>query len=79
MPTILRQQGYRFFFYSKEGNEPVHVHVCRDDMLAKYWIKPVALAYNSGFKKNDLKKIKEIVFSNQTLIEEAWHEFFRQD
>ncbi len=36
IPTIIREQGYRFFFYSKEGNEPVHIHVNKDDMLAKY-------------------------------------------
>jgi hypothetical protein len=51
MPTIIREQGYRFFFYSKEGNEPVHIHASKDDMLAKYWIKPVTLVYNFGFKK----------------------------
>lgn len=27
MPTIFRIDGYRFFFYSGEGNEPPHVHV----------------------------------------------------
>ena len=27
MPTILRRDGYRFFFYSKEGKEPPHIHV----------------------------------------------------
>ena len=27
MPTILRKNGFRFFFYSNERNEPPHVHV----------------------------------------------------
>jgi hypothetical protein len=27
MPTVLRIDGYRFFFFSNEGNEPVHIHV----------------------------------------------------
>ncbi len=26
MPTILMVRGWRVFFYSEEGNEPVHVH-----------------------------------------------------
>ncbi len=27
MPTVLRIRGYRFFFFSLEGNEPPHIHV----------------------------------------------------
>ncbi|MBC7467314.1 MAG: DUF4160 domain-containing protein [Bdellovibrio sp.] len=27
MPTILRKNGFRFFFYSNEGEEPAHIHV----------------------------------------------------
>ena len=27
MPTILRIEGYRFYFYSHEPNELPHVHV----------------------------------------------------
>jgi hypothetical protein len=47
MPVVLRRDGFRFFFYSNEGNplEPPHVHVRRADAEAKFWLKPdVALA-----------------------------------
>ena len=27
MPTVLRWEGYRAFFYSNEGSEPPHLHV----------------------------------------------------
>ena len=27
MPTVLRIDGHRFFFYSLEGQEPPHIHV----------------------------------------------------
>ena len=27
MPTVLRSNGIRFFFYSSENNEPPHIHV----------------------------------------------------
>jgi len=26
VPTILKIRGYRFFFFSREGNEPEHIH-----------------------------------------------------
>ena len=34
MPTVLRIGPYRFHFYSKEGNEPAHIHVARDELEA---------------------------------------------
>jgi hypothetical protein len=37
MPTILRIGPYRFFFYSADVVEPAHIHVQRDDNVAKLW------------------------------------------
>ena len=34
MPTILRIGPYRFHFYSREDNEPAHIHIERDDLEA---------------------------------------------
>lgn len=34
MPTITIE-GYKFRFYSSDINEPPHVHVIRDDNVAK--------------------------------------------
>ena len=49
MPTVLRRGPYRFYFYSHEPNEPMHVHIDRDDLSAKFWLEPVDLARNFGF------------------------------
>jgi hypothetical protein len=54
MPTVLRVDGYRFFFYSLENNEPAHIHVERGDNAAKYWLNPVGLAMNDGFRSHEL-------------------------
>jgi len=40
MPTILYVQGWRFHFYSNEGNEPIHVHAVKGDAECKYWLQP---------------------------------------
>ncbi len=32
MPTVLLINGYRFFFFSNEGNEPRHIHVEKGDV-----------------------------------------------
>jgi Domain of unknown function (DUF4160) len=38
MPTILYVQGWRFHFYSNEGNEPMHVHAVKGDAECKYLV-----------------------------------------
>lgn len=45
MPTVFRHDGYRFFFYSNEGDprEPIHVHVMKGDGEAKFWVSPVTV------------------------------------
>ena len=50
MPTVLRSGPYRVYFYSHEPNEPAHVHVDRDEQSAKFWLNPVRLGGNLGFK-----------------------------
>ena len=76
MPTVLRSGPYRFYFYSHEPNEPPHVHVDRDDFSAKFWIDPVQLAANFGFRAGELRTIQSILIQNGTLLLEAWNEFF---
>jgi hypothetical protein len=49
VPTVARIGPYRFFFFSNEGSEPPHIHVQRDRALAKFWLRPVALASASAF------------------------------
>jgi hypothetical protein len=50
MPTVLRSGPYRFYFYSHEPNEAPHIHVDRDDLSAKFWLDPVQLVANFGFR-----------------------------
>ena len=76
MPTVLRSGPYRFFFYSHEPNEPPHIHVDRDELSAKFWLDPVQLARNFGFRANELRTIQSLVTKHRRELLEAWHEFF---
>jgi len=38
MPTVLVILGWRLFFYSNEGSEPVHIHAEKGDMECKFWL-----------------------------------------
>jgi hypothetical protein len=64
MPTVLRIGPYRCFFYSGDGGEPPHVHVERDDCVAKFWLGPVRLARSGGFGRNELRQIARLVSDN---------------
>jgi hypothetical protein len=50
VPTILRVAGYRFFFFSNERREPAHIHVDQAERYAKFWLNPISLAANYGFR-----------------------------
>ncbi len=76
MPTVLRSGPYRFYFYSHEPNEPPHVHVDRDDLSAKFWLDPVALAVNFGFNSREITRLEAIVSANREALLEAWHGYF---
>lgn len=79
MPTVQPEdyQGpYRFQFWSSDLGEPAHVHVRRDRADAKYWLEPVELAQNRGFKEHELTRIKALVVKYHSQLLEAWHEFF---
>ncbi|MDY6868277.1 MAG: DUF4160 domain-containing protein [Chloroflexota bacterium] len=76
MPTILRMGPYRLFFYSSDGDEPIHIHVEREDMLAKFWLEPVRLQESGGFNRSEIVKIQRIVFEHRNTLIEAWNEYF---
>ena len=75
-PTVFREGPYRCYFFSHEPNEPVHVHVDRDGCSAKFWIEPVSLAQNLGFKASELREIEVLVRKHALECKEAWDEFF---
>ena len=75
MPTILRIGPYRFHFYSREPNEPPHIHVERDDIECKFWLDPVSLAKNYGFPSNELNKLAQLVEKHKSEIKEAWNRY----
>ncbi len=76
MPTVLRIGPYRFFFYSNEKGEPHHIHVQREALLAKFWLKPVTLASSAGFSAQELGKLQRLVEADRQTFVEAWDEFF---
>ena len=76
MPTILRHDPYRFFFYSGDLGEPPHVHIERDDKLAKVWLDPVRLCGSGGFSRSEISTIIKIINNKCEHMIEAWNDYF---
>lgn len=77
MPTVLRFDGYRFFFYSSESNEPAHVHVEKGDAEGKIWLEPsISLSYFKGFSTSEQSDVMQIVRDNFSLFIQKWYEYF---
>ena len=79
MPTILYIGPYRFFFWAQDriGGEPPHVHVERDENVAKVWLSPVRLERAGGFRPGELRVVVRHVEENQAQLLEAWNGFGR--
>jgi hypothetical protein len=79
MPTILFIAGWRFFFYSNEGNEPIHIHVQKAEMEAKYWIDVDAYeikeAFNFNLSPRDEREVKRLIYQHLDYIIEQWNLF----
>ena len=76
MPTVLKIKGFRFFFFSLEGNEPVHIHVEQVERYAKFWLEPVQLAKSDGFRNSEISELRKIVQANKEFFKEKWNEYF---
>lgn len=66
----------RFFFFSNEGSEPIHVHVEKGEKYAKFWLHPVSLVYNYKFNSTELHRIVKIIAERKNEIEDKWNDYF---
>ena len=82
MPVVLRYKGFRFFFYSNEGQprESAHVHVRSGREEAKFWLRPdVQLARSDGMDARTLRELAQVISDHRPDLERAWHEHFGDD
>ncbi len=76
MPTVLRWNGYRFYFFSNEGNEPPHIHIDKADGTAKVWLEDVSIARAIGFSTRELAELSDKVREERMTFLEAWRGYF---
>ena len=75
-PTVFREQGYRFFFFSREESR-MHVHVLSADGEAKFWLDPtIELARNYRLTARQLRQIESILEAHRDELIGAWRKHF---
>ena len=74
MPEVFRELGFVFFFYTNEGEEPMHIHVRKAGGFAKYWVEPVELDFSQGMKVMDLRTAEQLIIENIERIKQKWYE-----
>lgn len=83
MPTILIIAGWRIFFYSNEGMEPIHVHAEKGEMEIKFWIDvenyEIVEAFSFNSSPQLKREIKKIIYEHFDYIVEEWNKFFVKD
>ncbi len=75
-PTVFRERGFRFYFFSRE--EPrLHVHVHHADGEAKFWLEPeIELAQNYGLSPRRLATALDVIRRHEHEIRAAWKKHF---
>jgi len=71
-PTVFREKGFRFFFFSREEDR-MHVHVISGDGEAKYWLEPeIELAKNYRYSNKQLNDIESLIEAHKDELISAW-------
>ena len=76
MPEIFRMEGYVFFFYANENQEPMHVHVRKAGGFAKFWVEPVELDSSEGMKIQELSRAEDLIIEHIDEIRRKWNAVF---
>jgi len=71
-------KGWRFFFYSNEGNEPPHIHVSKAEAEGKFWLDQerydVPSAFTHNISQADLRFIRKTLLDHFDEFLEAWND-----
>ena len=76
MPTIVRLNGFRFYFYSHVPNEPPHVHIDKGKATIKVWLDSLEVAKSRGLRAHEISGIIDMLKERLAMFSEQWHEYF---
>ncbi len=75
-PTVFREGGFRFFFFSREESR-IHIHVAHTNGEAKFWLEPkTELSMSKGLTSKQINEALLLVQQHREEILNAWCEHF---
>lgn len=77
MPTVLKIDGFRFFFFSDE-HVPVHIHVEKGDGYMRVELQALKITQRQKFTKSDERKIMAIIKERHDELIGAWNDYFNR-
>jgi hypothetical protein len=82
MPTVLLISGWRLFFYSNEGHEPVHIHAEKAEIECKFWLDrdtfEINEAFGYGLTSAARREIRKIIFQHFEYLVDEWDLFYKR-
>jgi hypothetical protein len=75
LPTILKIDGFRFFFFSNE-HSPEHIHIEKGDTYARIELESLKVTDSYNLDSKDLKKLVALVKKNREKLQGDWNEYF---
>ena len=77
MPTVLKIDGFRFFFFSDE-HTPEHIHIEKGDSYIRIEIESLKMTNSYNINSKETKKLVNLVSEHKDKLREAWNEYFKQ-
>ena len=77
MPTVLRIDGYRFFFFSDE-HLPKHIHIEKADSYVRIEIETLEVTDSYKMSHREINKLRKLVEKNREILRGAWDEYFKE-
>ncbi len=77
MPTLLRVDGYRFFFFSDE-HLPKHIHIEKSDKYMRIELETLKVTDKYTMTSKEIRDVTAIVEKHKDDFLEAWNEYFNQ-
>ena len=77
MPTVLRIEGFRVFFFSDE-HMPSHIHIEKGEGYARIELESIKITDSYNLNSKELKKLRVLVQDNNEKLIKAWNEYFKQ-
>jgi len=78
MPTVLRIDGYRFFFFSDE-HMPQHIHIEKADSYVRIVIDTLEVTDSYKISAKEIRKLIRLVEENREVLKGAWNEYFKEE